>query len=444
VIVTPDLKTFIFNPYGTSPTDHLGSAINDVTYIALLTNNIEHLDTQAGVFAKQIEKQYAWDFTTNTTIDITPPFITSVSPVHLDLNGQPIPADSGDPNSWIARNTKIMVNFSEPVIPPLYLNQTEGGDVGLNEITVETGGSAVAGYFVTGINQYRSVVFKPTGQCMEDVDLTNTCGDPIFCLPAEAKIDTLVKSVVASNLLDSKGPTVSIFPAGGIVDAALNALDTNGQLGKSNGLTEGLIDSFSWDFITSKEFDLVPPQINTNEDLLSPVTLHLQTTTEGASPAMTSPGVTPRIGNDKSDGIKPDSIVSAYFNEAIDPSSATNHHLVIVADGWNKWYTGGLFCPPELAADGSVFCQTDEQTVVINHANFPEAQSQDDIPYILPKISSGVEDMFGNCYNPAIGPNCENVAVGQACCAVQDPATGNYDMAPQFDAQGKKIDSCPY
>ncbi|HCC23485.1 TPA: hypothetical protein DF272_04920 [Candidatus Falkowbacteria bacterium] len=418
VYMTPDFKTIVINPYGNSPTDHLGTVAEDVTYFTLLTNNIRKFQTNTGVFNGQTVSSYPWYFTTNTTIDITPPFITNVYPVTLDANGQPIEYDLGAANAvtqW--RNSRIRVDFSEAVIPPIFsrMTSTNVTDYANAEflVTNDTAGAAITGDVIGAVNQYRSIIFKSNGNCGTGADLFNSCGDIVTCLPADSEIRTLVRSVPKSNLINYNsadpdgpaGPTAIRFPVGGIVDAALNGLDTNGRIGRGNGQTETqAIDSFDWSFLTSSQVDLIPPQIT---------------------------ALTPQNGEDKSDGVQPDSLVSATFNEAMDPTTTTNNNMIIVSDSWNGWYTGSLFCNQGVSPDGSRFCTTDDRRTMINHGPFTLAQNPLDIPFFFPKIMSGVQDMQGNCFNPCKGPACDPQTPGRACCGtVDDSGEGGMQVQP--------------
>ena len=387
VSLTPDFKTLVFNPYGNSADSHLGSPFSDVSYFALVTGNVKSFNGNTSIFSGRTDSVYRWKFTTTTNIDVTPPFITTVYPVDLDASGQPI-AISNAGGAGFPRNTRVRVDFSEAVIPPvsLVLDATSTGAEFL--ILDQASSEILNGNITAGINQYRSLVYRPSGSCGDEAPLHNSCGEVVTCFPANATISGLVKSVPVSNLLGN-GPTVALYPAGGIVDAALNALDTDGRLGKANGSTSGDNDNFSWNFATSNTFDLVAPTIVS---------------------------VTPENGADKSSGVEPNSLVSATFSKSLDPSTVTNDNLIIVSDDWNSWFMGSLYCPKQVSADGSIFCLSNDKVAVINHGAFPEAKDNLDVPIIYPKILSGIQDMSGNCFNPCSGPGCGPMNKGQACC----------------------------
>ena len=417
ITITSDFKTIIFNPYGMSATDHLGSPLADTGYLIQLTNNIINLARNTGAFNSEITKSYTWDFTTNTEIDVTPPFITGVYPVELDANDQPIALSDDEDNLGYPRNTRIRVDFSEAVIPPVYLNITSNDPndtANLNAemlITYDTGSKVALGQFVAGINRYQSVIFKSTEVCGSGFPRFNSCGDLITCLPANATIQGQVNSVDSGTLVETVGPTVTLFPAGGIVDAALNALDTDGNLGEGDGATSGASDDFDWSFRTSNVVDIEPPRITEVRPLLQADRTHSEA---------------PTMDDDAQIGVTPDSLVTATFDKAIDTSTATNSSMAILSDDWDGWRAGGLFCDERIAADGSEFCVYDNNRVMIHHSNFSLAGNETEIPLFYPTINSGLQDMSGNCFNPAgeqlkvqVKPKCGGVTIekGQSCCA---------------------------
>ena len=362
---------FVSNPM-------LGSEVNDVTYFVNLTNNIKKLGAVAGIFSGAQTESYQWNFTTNTQIDRTPPYIISVSPARLsEATGQVLAAADG---AAFPRNaSSIIITFNEPVLSLTTLINSAATD---QEITVLADGEIVNGRFDSSVNGYRSVVFSSTEECDPAAPLVNTCGDKIYCLPANAVISTEVKSVAIDNLVENVGPMIINLPAGGIVDASLNALDTNNKLGPGNGKTEGVIDNYKWSFRTSEAIDLTAPKII---------------------------GVTPMNGSDKDHGVMADSVVSATFNKIINPATVNNSTVFVEAEGWNGWYSGSMDC----GSDDIGPCQT---TVLINHGPFTLSSDKNKIPLIYPTITSGVRDSLGNCFNPCSGPDCPgNQVAGENC-----------------------------
>jgi cbb3-type cytochrome oxidase subunit 3 len=416
VTMTPDFKTFIFNPYSFTD-NHLGSPLNDVGYIVKLTNSITKLDNSRGIFTGFAPPTYSWDFKTNTTIDVTPPFVVNVYPVDLDAATKKIPLDGTVANAK-ARNNGIRIDFSEAVIPPMALALPLVTPAPDNREIFVTGTigmttTNVRGNLLIG-NGYRSVVFKSDMACGTG-DTLNSCGERVFCLPGDARIDTRVHSVPIGNLLNDTGPGADTFPAGGMVDAALNALDTNHasgiKLGVGNGRTEGADDDFFWNFRTSQLIDLTPPIIQS---------------------------VTPFLGAQKSDGVTPDVYISAIFDKEINPASATNSNLQIFSERFKGWFTGGLCVA---TATGTCTADPVGKQVFINHADLPEAKTAADVPLIFPKVKSGLQDMTFNCFNPCKGPGATcgtGLSTGTACCS--NPPPGSGDMSARTAAP---LDVCP-
>src|SRR3989339_731333 len=74
VSVTPDNKTFVFDP-----TNYLGSPSEYVWYTVLLTNNIDKADGDSA-FDDCFDKFYEWDFEVNNRLDLVPPQVRNVIP----------------------------------------------------------------------------------------------------------------------------------------------------------------------------------------------------------------------------------------------------------------------------------------------------------------------------------------------------------------------------
>jgi hypothetical protein len=417
VVITPDFRTIMVNPFGFSVDQHLGSSLNDVTYLAQLENNIKNTkNPPTGVFSTQNIKYYMWNFTTNTLVDVTPPYVVGAYPIEVDDNGQPIAGVSnGKDNTGYARNTRIRVDFSEPIIPPVYQNISPATDQSMAEAWVSEGTNRVTGDFIIG-NGYKSVVFRANGDCGVGVQY-NSCGQPLTCLPGNKTITVLANTVPGARLINGTGPTANTFPAGGIVDAALNALDAKkvnsfNQFGPGNGQTEGTdADDFSWQFKTSDLVDLIAPKIHDIFPNLATGSVNLREE------------------------------VGAVFTKSMDPSTVNNSSSYVYSSTWDGWYTATLACPIQTSPDGSKFCLTDDTKVMINHAPFNPAKTNE-VPIYYPLMTSLMQDMSGNCFNPANGdgtsaaPSCAGLAEGVACCATYP---GTATMNPQT---GKS--TCPY
>jgi hypothetical protein len=208
---------------------------------------------------------YFWPFTTGTTLDLTPPRITSV-----------IPTEVREPSTDVQpRNQFLQVYFNEPMDPTTTSGRT---DRGFNNILIEgrclpgtdcvcwlPGGTcesftAIAGSVNMG-PRYQVVEFAPSTPC-EGVSV-NSCGDTIYCLPRNIEIRA---RVLAATL--SADPPKAAVPNGPL-DMVGNSLD-----GNRNGTAEGpgasdyilntsvgSGDSVRWFYHIGSTIDLVEPVI---------------------------------------------------------------------------------------------------------------------------------------------------------------------------------------
>jgi hypothetical protein len=357
VTVSEDHKVFVFNPYDPEqPNQHLGSATEDVSYIVYLTGNIKKDNSKQSIFSGGIS-DYAWTFTTGTVVDETPPYVKSVVPVGPDK---------------VARNQIIQINFSEPIIPPFHQTASGTGADADNEIYLKTDGGFVAGTFKVGLNGFRTIEFMTNQQC-EGVSV-NSCGDKVYCLPANATIGVTIKAGVLSD-----NPPLAIFPANGIVDAANNSLD-----GNHNGTAEGSPkDDYGWQFSTSGEIDVVPPII------------------EEMSPSINASNVDPSAA------------VAILFDSSISADSLFGN-ILLKGDSWDKWYTTKL---EDKETQGKVVVGA---KVIIDHGDFEKAPEKKAAFKYNTIVTSGVKDLLQNCFKPCKGPNCLNTQA--SCCP--DPKTG--------------------
>lgn len=376
-----DMRTFVF-----LADQNFGNTDYDIRLIVFLTSEIKKFGVKQSVFSGLKQNGYSWAFTTNTTIDETPPYIIGVTPidVFIDANGFITGYDyNGNINKKKPRNQGVRVDFSEPIIPLAFsVNSKE--TAANQEITVKETDNLPRGNFTIS-NAFRSVVFTSTTACSVDgTTLYTSCGREAMCLPANAKIDITVNSVSEDYLINPGKPPAKTYPVGGILDTALNALDTDGKIGPGNQKINFKEDSFKWSFYTSAEVDLSPPKIIS---------------------------VSPVNGADKSSGVTPDVKVSATFDEALNPSTVNNSTVTIKATNWDGWYYVVMDCPSTEADPTSC-----DKTLVIKHAAFPMVEKDKALPMINPSISSGIEDMLQNCFNPCVGPECPNLTNrGDSC-----------------------------
>ncbi|MBI5254756.1 TrbC/VirB2 family protein [Candidatus Falkowbacteria bacterium] len=357
VTVSEDHKIFVFNPYNPEdPKKYLGSSTEDVSYVVYLTQNILKQGSKKTIFESNAP-DYAWMFTTGTTIDQTPPYVKSVVPLGPDK---------------VARNYIVQMNFSEPIIPPFHQTASGTGADADNEIYLKTSSGYISGNFKVGLNGFRTVEFITDKEC-EGVKV-NSCGEKIYCLPADATIGVTIKAGQLSN-----EPPMALFPPKGIVDGAGNSLD-----GNHNGVSEGQPnDNYNWLFSTSGEIDVIPPII----DELSP--------------------------NLNAGNVDPTAIVSIFFDSAMSTDSLFGN-VILKGDQWEKWYSIKV---EDREKQGKIITSA---RINIQHGDFDKAPEKKPTFKYYSIVTNGVRDLLQNCYRPCKGPNCLNTAA--SCCP--DPKTG--------------------
>ncbi|OGY42627.1 MAG: hypothetical protein A2Y82_02990 [Candidatus Buchananbacteria bacterium RBG_13_36_9] len=421
---TVDLKTYVFKPVNL-----LGNPEQPVNYTVELTNLIKKADGKDafGAFGG-----YKWSFEVSTRIDLTPPQVESVIP---------------KPSLTVPRNMVIQINFNEAINPLTINGKVEvagGGIMGVlaantfDFITVKKGADFLAGQFNYG-NQYRTVEFVSNDLCGQ-----NSCGENVYCLPANATIDALVK---AAALFEAGKPTAD-FPYTGIVDMADNSLDGNKD-GVAKGpqaqstyqpydlnnpmVIENRGDDLTWRFQTNDVIDLVPPEIATDY-------------IPEAGQLAVDPTLNFTIPFNKlmmATSLKPD----RNYNEGYCECSTDNDCQPNTCDlakgycvGENKAMFNCTYGIPQIDCANNITCQEQHHITLdqpveipprgyfISSENFsvgtppqdytsayiihyPNALAEDTNYGII--VGSGVRDITQNCYQPCAGPGC-----------VKDPVPG--------------------
>jgi uncharacterized membrane protein YwzB len=421
---TDDFKTYVFRPINL-----LGSPDQPVNYTVELTNQIKKSDGKNafGAFGG-----YKWSFEVSTRIDLTPPQVESVIP---------------KPSVTVPRNMVIQINFNEPINPMTISGKVElstGGTVGAvlmdnsyDLITVKKGTDFIAGEFSYG-NQYKTVEFVTNDLCGK-----NTCGGNIYCLPANAAIDVLVK---AATLLEANKPT-ALFPYTGIVDMADNSLDGNkdgtakGPQAQStfepynlnNPVVANFGDDLTWGFQTNDVIDLIPPEIALNyipeagkqdvdptQYFSIPFNKIMMATTlksdrnynEGYCECSADSDCQPNKC-DFVNGYCVDNNQQRFIcTNGIPPENCPNnnacteqHHITLDQPTVENYSPRGYIILSENLTIGT---PPQEYTMAyINHVALAEEMDYGII------VGSGVKDITQNCYQPCAGPGCvKNSVVG--------------------------------
>ncbi|PWB38457.1 MAG: hypothetical protein C3F02_03830 [Parcubacteria group bacterium] len=209
-----DKKVFQFDPFGdrNDPAAYLGVDNASTGYKMVL----DGLKTETDRNAVPITNLYSWNFTVSSVLDLTPPTVVSVMP---------------SPNSTVAPNAVVQINFSEAIMPSDVAGRYDGPVPPTNFTNIEmTAGAAIINGEYQISNQYRTVEFITDLLCGQ-----NSCGGDVFCLPQSQQIDGTVKGAV-------------------IRDMAGNKLD-----GNDDG-TPG--DNYEWLFNTTNSVDLNAPVVS--------------------------------------------------------------------------------------------------------------------------------------------------------------------------------------
>ncbi len=363
IIISEDHRTLIFNPYGQADNEHLGSKEEDWFYIVHLTSGVQREGGNGQSIFNLAHPDHKWRFATSTILDEEPPTVTSIVP------------EAGA--NKVDLNSVVVVNFNEPVIPPLYQTQACDGDSRQNEVQVinkekvraECLMNHIPGNLKVGINGYRSVKFISSTKC-ENVDL-NSCGQPVYCLPANSEISG---KVLAAKLLEGCAGEIGT----GITDMGGNSLDGNKNKKCDGPGDTADKDNVNWKFTTGNSLDLVAPFIVS---------------------------LSPANGNG---GIAVDEPLTATMSEGMDPETVDTG-ADLVGEFFTSWFDPNL----EAAGAGVV----DMTKIVIEHGDFMQAEPGQEVPRFTPIIKSSVQDLKQNCFNPSRDSGaCSDLRAGGSCC----------------------------
>jgi hypothetical protein len=410
VRMTEDHKTFVFKPV-----QPLGSPVENTDYtVELLTGLRKQAgcvgDTAAGcqpAFSGSFSSGYKWQFQVSTVIDTTPPRIVSVIP------------SAGS----YAPNIVVQVNFNEMIDPTSASGAYRPPASNFPNLQVSatpiSNPAAVpsrpAGEFKIS-NQYRTVEFVTDTACTPP---SNSCGQPIFCLPSNSTIRGLVRAATLSSTAPAAELTASGYD--GVVDLAGNSLDGDGS-GTADGPNgtpaHPATDNYSFSFGTTDTPNLTAPKIrNTNPPAYDP-------TLASNIPVTTNP--------------------EAIFDSILRSSTVNSESVQLTArnepagNGVDTFYWSSR---TELlnASEGAptVADPAALSKIVIDHRPYlPWTDRTAPAPLYSPFILSTVQNLYQNCFVPssAYDPadpnnagNPRNCTGGPNCCDNHsDPAVCPY------------------
>jgi hypothetical protein len=387
---TVDNRTFVF-----APARFLGSPSSDVSYTMAFGSGVK-LGDGGPAFYGNYASGYRWEFATGTNVDATPPKVVSVMP---------------SPGSAVARNALIEITFDEAVDPTSATGVFSEESMSFSNVAVHADGVRVNGTWEPA-NQYRTIGFRSMVRAGN-----NSCGDPVFVLPGGASITV---SALAATVGDAP-PAASFYPPDGVTDLASNSLDGNGD-GKAEGPAA---DTLRWSFNTSNILDLTPPRVDSTDP-------------------------SPESGN--ADLSKP---VTLTFSKPLALTTLNNKNLVFdTAPKIPLWYMGSGV---NLGSDGQPVGSIEQRVVrtnaVIDHerlaptvgrcsdgvrkneqcaidADCPAGVCVKTAFNYYPKATSGVTDIYQNCFLPACGADpdrrfCCPTALGDISCRTECAVSGS-------------------
>lgn len=240
--------TFVFDPL-----PFLGSASENTAYTVKLSTDIKRQQPSGASAFSSFSGGYPWQFMVGTKIDLTPPKLLSVIPVA---------------NGTYDRNITVQLTFSEPLnlasavglFDPAKANKTFG-----NISAAKIGGGIVPGSWKAG-DGFNIIEFTTLDECA-----TNSCGQKIFCLPANETLQVRAKSGTLQKNAEGKIENSQIdvkLGYTGVVDTSNNALDGGGKDGAkpwtsaSGGAPLGSPqDDFYMDFKTTAATKSTAPEV---------------------------------------------------------------------------------------------------------------------------------------------------------------------------------------
>ena len=260
----------------------------------------------------------------------------------------------------------MQIEFNEAINP---LSASGGSDSFNNIIALNTeSNNVIVGNFYLA-NQFKAVEFFTNNVCG-----VNSCGVSIYCLPANADIQMLVKAAS----LASSGESSAIYPYNGVVDMAGNSLDGNSDGTAQGPETQSGLSPFNANNnANAQPGDDYVWSFSVNDQILSgaPVILEIYPGLRGENVDLTRP-------------------VNAVFDRLMSASSVSTDNISLSGrSALNYWVSQSN------AVDGS--------SVFVRHDSFGLNEN-----YGV-QFKSGLQDIYQNCYKPCSGLG---VAGNSSCC----------------------------
>ena len=409
--------TFMFKPY-----DNLGSNSEPMWYTVKLNDDIKQKEVET-VNGQEQNKEvfagngyYSWEFETNTSFDLNPPQIRSVTP---------------SDGEKISKNSIIQINFTEAMDPSSVqgiINDPKKVPF-TNAIFNNT--STVGEWKVS--NGYRTIEFIPNNKCG-----TNSCGQDIYCLdincPASQKSCTSsFTGLVRTSQLTQPNSSWQATPFTGVRDMAGNALDgdadgTRDQKPTPSGREEILqseltADNFNWSFTVENTIDMRIPYIR------------------NISPDIDTPNVDSNASVNITFGLPMlrDTLDNIDLKEFTSDPSYLNQGNIVVKD--EQGNVLDQLAPIWHKADSSNTTTSNGETYTEVDLRHREFGPNDMDLYYFTSVSGTVKSINQNCFYPGRGP----ASKGLTCDIEQDMngTTQSKQNCTQASYDSGKDTSCP-
>lgn len=367
-----DSTIFTFNLNGV----YLGSETEAMDYVVELTNSIEKLKPSGVSAFSGYGNGYSWRFNVGTALDLTSPRVVDAKPIA---------------NGTYPKNVVVRLTFSEPInlASAVGVYDPDKNHNFTNIVATDSTGKILIGKWAVA-GAFNVVEFTPFNECG-----LNSCGQKIFCLPENIKIEVRAKA----GVLQEVGKPKIKFTQGytGVADPSNNALDGGGLEGAKPWSTNGGVpkgspdDDFYYSLSTNSELKSSAPQILSVEPAIGASSL--------SEPAM-----------------KATTDVSVTFDSLMKMTSFDDN---IILKAQNPKAQVG-FAP--LGVDIKVKDQSGADVPVtkaqISHLPFANNQAYS------PWVKAGVVDEYQNCFSPASGWNAQQKilckpdqqVVNKTCC----------------------------